>query len=33
MAAVSGLLEKVKAGELATPPEDAQLSSARISWL
>ncbi len=33
MAAVSGLLAKVKAGELATPPADAQLSSARISWL
>jgi hypothetical protein len=33
MAAVSGLLGKVKAGELATPPGDEQLSSARVSWL
>jgi len=32
-AAVSGLLAKVKAGELAVPPADQQLSSARISWL
>jgi hypothetical protein len=33
MATLSGLLEKVRAGELATPPGDAQLSSARVSWL
>jgi hypothetical protein len=33
MATVSRLLDKVKAGELATPPGDEQLASARISWL
>jgi hypothetical protein len=33
MAAVSRLLDKVKAGEAATPPDAEPLSSARISWL
>ena len=33
MATVSRLLEKVRAGELATPPGNEPLSSARISWL
>jgi hypothetical protein len=33
MATVGRLLEKVKAGEAATPPADEPLSSARISWL
>jgi hypothetical protein len=31
--AVARLLAKVKAGELAVPPGDEQLASARISWL
>lgn len=33
MTTVGRLLDKVKAGELATPPGDEVLSSARISWL
>ncbi len=33
MAAVSGLLDKVKAGELAKAPSGDELASARISWL
>jgi len=33
METVGRLLEKVKAGELATPPGDQALASARISWL
>ena len=33
MATVGRLLDKVKAGELGTPPGDETLSSARISWL
>jgi hypothetical protein len=33
MATVGRLLDKVKAGELATPPGDELLSSARVSWL
>ncbi|HXP19708.1 MAG TPA: hypothetical protein VN840_08695 [Streptosporangiaceae bacterium] len=33
MAAVRGLLDKVKAGELATAPGGAELTSARIGWL
>jgi hypothetical protein len=31
--ALSGLLERVKAGELAIAPADSGLTSARISWL
>ncbi len=27
------LLERVKAGQLATPPADEELASARIGWL
>jgi hypothetical protein len=30
---VRGLLDKVKAGQLATAPGDEQRSSMRISWL
>ncbi len=33
MAAVRGLLDRVKAGELAGPPEGDQPESARVSWL
>jgi hypothetical protein len=33
MAAVQGLLDKVKAGELATAPPGDEPDSARISWL
>jgi hypothetical protein len=32
-AAVSALLGRVKAGELATAPGGEQLASARVSWL
>jgi hypothetical protein len=31
--ALSGLLSRVRAGELATAPDDAELTSARIGWL
>jgi hypothetical protein len=31
--ALSGLLDRVKAGELATAPAGGEVSSARISWL
>jgi len=33
MAAVQGLLDRVKAGELATAPAGGQADSVRISWL
>jgi hypothetical protein len=31
--AVSGMLDRVKAGELGTAPDDDDLTSARVSWL
>jgi hypothetical protein len=31
--AVSGMLDRVKAGELGTAPDDGDLTSARVSWL
>jgi len=33
VAAVTRLLERVRAGELARPPEDELVESARVSWL
>jgi hypothetical protein len=31
--AVTSMLDQVKAGELGTPPEEGDLTSARVSWL
>ena len=31
--AVTGLLSRIRAGELARPPVDTPLSDARVSWL